>query len=57
VVSESTGFDQLLVGGAATVVEAPRRGQAMGLDSVMVRRIVGDHAPSCCAPSSASAAT
>jgi alkanesulfonate monooxygenase SsuD/methylene tetrahydromethanopterin reductase-like flavin-dependent oxidoreductase (luciferase family) len=38
-----TGFDQLLVGGAATVVEALRRYRSMGFDSVMVRHIVGDH--------------
>ena len=39
-----TGFDQLLVGGAAAVVDALGRYQAMGFDSVMVRHIVGDHA-------------
>ena len=38
-----TGFDQLLVGGADTVVEALRRYRAMGFDSVMVRHVVGDH--------------
>ena len=38
-----TGLDQLLVGGAATVVEGLRRYRDMGFDSVMVRHIVGDH--------------
>jgi alkanesulfonate monooxygenase SsuD/methylene tetrahydromethanopterin reductase-like flavin-dependent oxidoreductase (luciferase family) len=38
-----TGLDQLLVGGAATVVEGLRRYRAMGFDFVMVRHIVGDH--------------
>ena len=38
-----TGFDQLLVGSAATVVEGLRRYRAMGFDSVMVRHVVGDH--------------
>src|SRR5690242_2937277 len=39
-----TGFDQLLVGGADTVVESLRRCRAMGFDYAMVRHIVGDHA-------------
>ena len=38
-----TGLDQLLVGGADTVVEALGRYRAMGFDYVMVRHIVGDH--------------
>ena len=38
-----TGFDQLLVGSADTVVEGLRRYRAMGFDSVMVRHVVGDH--------------
>jgi alkanesulfonate monooxygenase SsuD/methylene tetrahydromethanopterin reductase-like flavin-dependent oxidoreductase (luciferase family) len=38
-----TGLDQLLVGGAETVVESLRRYRAMGFDYVMVRHIVGDH--------------
>ena len=38
-----TGFDQLLVGGPATVVEALRRYREMGFEHVMVRHIVGDH--------------
>jgi alkanesulfonate monooxygenase SsuD/methylene tetrahydromethanopterin reductase-like flavin-dependent oxidoreductase (luciferase family) len=38
-----TGLDQLLVGGAETVVENLRRYRAMGFDYVMVRHIVGDH--------------
>ena len=38
-----TGFDQLLVGSADTVVERLRRYRAMGFDYVMVRHIVGDH--------------
>jgi alkanesulfonate monooxygenase SsuD/methylene tetrahydromethanopterin reductase-like flavin-dependent oxidoreductase (luciferase family) len=38
-----TGFDQLLVGSADTVVEGLRRYRAMGFDCVMVRHIVGDH--------------
>ena len=38
-----TGFDQLLVGGAETVVESLGRYRAMGFDHVMVRHIVGDH--------------
>jgi alkanesulfonate monooxygenase SsuD/methylene tetrahydromethanopterin reductase-like flavin-dependent oxidoreductase (luciferase family) len=38
-----TGFDQLLVGSAATVVESLRRYRAMGFDHVMVRHVVGDH--------------
>src|SRR5215472_17898149 len=39
-----TGFDQLLVGSADTVVERLRRYRQMGFDYVMVRHIVGDHA-------------
>jgi len=39
-----TGLDQLLVGSAATVVDALRRYHDMGFDYVMVRHIVGDHA-------------
>ena len=38
-----TGFDQLLVGSANTVVEELRRYRDMGFDYVMVRHIVGDH--------------
>ena len=38
-----TGFDQLLVGSAATVVESLARYRDMGFDYVMVRHIVGDH--------------
>ena len=38
-----TGFDQLLVGNADTVVQALRRYRNMGFDYVMVRHIVGDH--------------
>ena len=38
-----TGFDQLLVGSADTVVGQLRRYREMGFDSVMVRHIVGDH--------------
>jgi alkanesulfonate monooxygenase SsuD/methylene tetrahydromethanopterin reductase-like flavin-dependent oxidoreductase (luciferase family) len=38
-----TGFDQLLVGSAETVVEELRRYRGMGFDYVMVRHIVGDH--------------
>ena len=38
-----TGFDQLLVGSADTVVQALRRYRNMGFDYVMVRHIVGDH--------------
>jgi len=38
-----TGLDQLLVGGAETVVESLGRYRAMGFDHVMVRHIVGDH--------------
>ena len=38
-----TGFDQLLVGGAATVVESLRRCRTLGFDYAMVRHIVGDH--------------
>jgi alkanesulfonate monooxygenase SsuD/methylene tetrahydromethanopterin reductase-like flavin-dependent oxidoreductase (luciferase family) len=38
-----TGFDQLLVGSADTVVQALRRYRAMGFDFAMVRHIVGDH--------------
>jgi alkanesulfonate monooxygenase SsuD/methylene tetrahydromethanopterin reductase-like flavin-dependent oxidoreductase (luciferase family) len=39
-----TGFDQLRVGRAETVVESLRRYRAMGFDHVMVRHIIGDHA-------------
>lgn len=38
-----SGLDQLLVGSAATVVEALRRYRDMGFGFVMVRHIVGDH--------------
>jgi alkanesulfonate monooxygenase SsuD/methylene tetrahydromethanopterin reductase-like flavin-dependent oxidoreductase (luciferase family) len=38
-----TGMDQLLVGGAETVVGELRRYRDMGFDYVMVRHIVGDH--------------
>ena len=38
-----TGFDQLLVGGADSVVQDLRRYRDMGFDYVMVRHIVGDH--------------
>ena len=38
-----TGFDQLLVGSADTVVQDLRRYRDMGFDFVMVRHIVGDH--------------
>jgi alkanesulfonate monooxygenase SsuD/methylene tetrahydromethanopterin reductase-like flavin-dependent oxidoreductase (luciferase family) len=38
-----TGFDQLLVGSADTVIESLRRYRDMGFDYVMVRHIVGDH--------------
>ena len=38
-----TGFDQLLVGGADTVVSELARYREMGFDHVMVRHIVGDH--------------
>src|SRR5262249_47263337 len=38
-----TGFDQLLVGRADTVVQQLRRYRDMGFDDVMVRHIVGDH--------------
>ena len=38
-----TGFDQLLVGGADTVVQELRRYRDIGFDYVMVRHIVGDH--------------
>jgi alkanesulfonate monooxygenase SsuD/methylene tetrahydromethanopterin reductase-like flavin-dependent oxidoreductase (luciferase family) len=38
-----TGLDQLLVGGADTVVRDLRRYRDMGFDYVMVRHIVGDH--------------
>jgi alkanesulfonate monooxygenase SsuD/methylene tetrahydromethanopterin reductase-like flavin-dependent oxidoreductase (luciferase family) len=38
-----SGLDQLLVGGADTIVQALRRYRAMGFDYVMVRHIVGDH--------------
>ena len=51
-----TGFDQLLVGGAESVVQDLRRYRGMGFDYVMVRHIVGITS-SCCARSSASAAT
>lgn len=39
-----TGFDRLLVGSAASVVESLGRYRDMGFDYVMVRHIVGDHA-------------
>ena len=39
-----TGMDQLLVGGAKTVVEKLREYRALGFDYVMVRHIVGEHA-------------
>jgi alkanesulfonate monooxygenase SsuD/methylene tetrahydromethanopterin reductase-like flavin-dependent oxidoreductase (luciferase family) len=38
-----TGLDQLLVGGANTVVQSLRRCRDLGFDYVMVRHIVGDH--------------
>ena len=38
-----TGFDQLLVGSADTVVRSLRSYRTMGFDYVMVRHIVGDH--------------
>jgi alkanesulfonate monooxygenase SsuD/methylene tetrahydromethanopterin reductase-like flavin-dependent oxidoreductase (luciferase family) len=38
-----TGFDQLLVGAAETVVRDLARCRDMGFDFVMVRHIVGDH--------------
>jgi len=38
-----TGLDQLLVGGAETVVRRLEEYRAMGFDFVMVRHIVGDH--------------
>jgi alkanesulfonate monooxygenase SsuD/methylene tetrahydromethanopterin reductase-like flavin-dependent oxidoreductase (luciferase family) len=38
-----TGFDQLMVGSADTVVESLRRYRSMGFDYVMVRHIIGDH--------------
>ena len=38
-----TGTDQLLIGSAATVVDALREYRALGFDYVMVRHIVGDH--------------
>jgi alkanesulfonate monooxygenase SsuD/methylene tetrahydromethanopterin reductase-like flavin-dependent oxidoreductase (luciferase family) len=38
-----TGFDQLLVGGADTVVAELRRYRDLGFEHVMVRHIVGDH--------------
>jgi alkanesulfonate monooxygenase SsuD/methylene tetrahydromethanopterin reductase-like flavin-dependent oxidoreductase (luciferase family) len=38
-----TGFDQLLVGSADTVVQTLTSCLAMGFDYVMVRHIVGDH--------------
>ena len=38
-----TGLDQLLVGGAETVVRDLGRYRNMGFDYVMVRHIVGDH--------------
>ena len=39
-----TGFDQLLVGSADTVVAALARYAGMGFGEVMVRHVVGDHA-------------
>jgi alkanesulfonate monooxygenase SsuD/methylene tetrahydromethanopterin reductase-like flavin-dependent oxidoreductase (luciferase family) len=39
-----TGFDQLLVGGASSVVRQLARYRDMGFEHVMVRHIVGDHA-------------
>ena len=39
-----TGFDQLLVGSADTVVENLRRYRSLGFDYVIVRHIVGEHA-------------
>jgi alkanesulfonate monooxygenase SsuD/methylene tetrahydromethanopterin reductase-like flavin-dependent oxidoreductase (luciferase family) len=38
-----TGFDQLLVGSADSVVQQLRRYRDLGFDDVMVRHIVGDH--------------
>jgi alkanesulfonate monooxygenase SsuD/methylene tetrahydromethanopterin reductase-like flavin-dependent oxidoreductase (luciferase family) len=38
-----TGFDQLLVGGADTVVRELSRYRSLGFDYAMVRHIVGDH--------------
>lgn len=38
-----TGFDQLLVGSAGTVVDGLGKYRDMGFDYVMVRHIVGDH--------------
>jgi len=38
-----TGFDQLLVGSADSVVRALLRYRDLGFDEVMVRHIVGDH--------------
>jgi alkanesulfonate monooxygenase SsuD/methylene tetrahydromethanopterin reductase-like flavin-dependent oxidoreductase (luciferase family) len=38
-----TGFDQLLVGSAETVVQRLREYRTMGFDFVMVRHIVGGH--------------
>jgi alkanesulfonate monooxygenase SsuD/methylene tetrahydromethanopterin reductase-like flavin-dependent oxidoreductase (luciferase family) len=38
-----TGFDQLLVGSAESVVQQLQDYRAMGFDYVMVRHIVGDH--------------
>jgi alkanesulfonate monooxygenase SsuD/methylene tetrahydromethanopterin reductase-like flavin-dependent oxidoreductase (luciferase family) len=38
-----TGMDQLLVGGAASVVEQLHEYRKLGFDFVMVRHIVGDH--------------
>ena len=38
-----TGLDQLLVGGADSIVQDLRRYRDMGFDYVMVRHIVGDH--------------
>jgi alkanesulfonate monooxygenase SsuD/methylene tetrahydromethanopterin reductase-like flavin-dependent oxidoreductase (luciferase family) len=38
-----TGMDQLLVGGAASIVEQLRGYRALGFEYVMVRHIVGEH--------------
>jgi alkanesulfonate monooxygenase SsuD/methylene tetrahydromethanopterin reductase-like flavin-dependent oxidoreductase (luciferase family) len=38
-----TGFDQLLVGSASTVVQQLQEYRRMGFEYVMVRHIVGDH--------------
>jgi alkanesulfonate monooxygenase SsuD/methylene tetrahydromethanopterin reductase-like flavin-dependent oxidoreductase (luciferase family) len=38
-----TGMDELLVGGAASVVQQLRSYRALGFEYVMVRHIVGDH--------------